>query len=154
MRLRSQDVATFARTSRSIPQQPSDQSKERTRRKRSTQTKLDPTPEVGDHGNRTEKLRNQAAPPSKEIQLFEYLNSKYGTPVEQLSSLATNGTYRTRQSDFVVGGGVHIRWPVEANIIHPTPKHTRHFTAGKPLEPLNSWTEECERAFLDSSLRH
>ena len=66
--------------------------------------------------------------------VFQYLSSKYGTPAEQLKRLAVSGSFRTRRMDCVVGGGVSVRWPVEANIIHATPQHV--LDTSPPLQPF------------------
>ena len=74
--------------------------------------------------------------PLEQAQIFQYLHSKYGTPAGQLKNLAIRGNFKTRQSECSMGdGGVPIRWPVEANIVVPTPRHIRQL--GAQLEPMN-----------------
>jgi len=74
--------------------------------------------------------------PLEQAKIFQYLQSKYGTPEEQLKSLAIGGNFKTRQSECSMGNGdVPIRWPIEANIVVPTPRHIRQL--GAQLEPMN-----------------
>lgn len=74
--------------------------------------------------------------PLEQAKIFQYLQSKYGTPAEQLKSLAIGGNFKTRQSECSMGNGeVPICWPIEANIVVPTPRHIRQL--GAQLEPMN-----------------
>ena len=78
--------------------------------------------------------------PPGQASIFEYLHSKYGTPLEQLKHLAVGGSFQTSQSECSLGaGGVPIRWPLEANIVVPTPQHI--WQHGTRLEPMNTGTK-------------
>ena len=78
--------------------------------------------------------------PPGQAGIFKYLHSKYGTPLEQLKHLALGGSFQTSQSECSLGaGGVPIRWPVEANIVVPTPQHV--WQHGAHLEPMSTFTE-------------
>lgn len=78
--------------------------------------------------------------PPGQTSIFEYLHSKYGTPLEQLKHLAVGGSFQTSQSECSLGaGGVPIRWPLEANIVVPTPQHI--WQHGTQLEPMSTATK-------------
>ena len=78
--------------------------------------------------------------PPGQAGIFKYLHSKYGTPLEQLKHLALGGSFQTSQSECSLGaGGVPIRWPVEANIVVPTPQHV--WQHGAHLEPMSTFTQ-------------
>ena len=63
--------------------------------------------------------------------LSEYVNYKYGVPMEQLLHLSSTGTFQTQLVDTTGdGGGPFIHAPIEANILFPTPKHV---TATSPF---------------------
>ena len=78
--------------------------------------------------------------PPGQTSIFEYLHSKYGTPLEQLKHLAVGGSFQTSQSECSLGaGGVPIRWPLGANIVVPTPQHI--WQHGTQLEPMSTATK-------------
>ena len=56
------------------------------------------------------------------VDVYEYLSAKYGIPIAQLKHLTKRGSYKTKA--MACGDGGSIRWPIEANIAVPTPKHT------------------------------
>lgn len=61
---------------------------------------------------------------SKVPVLFQYMSSKYGTPIEHLQHLSSKGTFKTNQIDSSSSGdGPVIYCPHEANICLPTPLH-------------------------------
>ena len=63
----------------------------------------------------------------------EYVNSKYGVPMEQLLHLTSTGSFQTHIIDSTGdGSGPFINVPLEANILFPTPQHVTtasHFTS-------------------------
>lgn len=74
----------------------------------------------------TRTHKGKEGPGSDHMDVFHYLSGKYGTPVVQLKRLAVQGAFRTRQREEERGRGeVSFCWPVEANILAPTPQHIR-----------------------------
>ena len=62
---------------------------------------------------------------SKVSMLFSYVNSKYGTPVDQLQHLSSSGCFKSGSIESSGdGSGSVIFFPPEANITLPTPTHS------------------------------
>ncbi len=62
----------------------------------------------------------------KKRTLQDYVHSKYGVPIEQLSSVLTTGVVTHVEMDSSgCGRGPIIRAPVEASLLLPTPTHTQ-----------------------------
>lgn len=69
--------------------------------------------------------------------LFRYITSKYGTPVEQLLHLSSSGCFKSVSVESSGrGDGSVIYFPLEANIILPTPSHVVNTSSLTMLSPL------------------
>ena len=69
--------------------------------------------------------------------LFRYITSKYGTPVEQLLHLSSSGCFKSVNFESSGhGDGSVIYFPLEANIILPTPSHVVNASSLTMLSPL------------------
>ena len=69
--------------------------------------------------------------------LFRYITSKYGTPVEQLLHLSSSGCFKSVSFESSGhGDGSVICFPLEANIILPTPSHVVNASSLTMLSPL------------------
>ena len=68
--------------------------------------------------------------------LFGYVNSKYGTPVDQLQQLSSSGCFKSGSIESSEdGSGFVILFPPEANITLPTPTHSVNIsTTSFPLK--------------------
>lgn len=60
--------------------------------------------------------------------VYEYVSNKYGTPIDQLQHLLSNGKYKCDSLDdetrSKLGIDRRVRWPVECKISQPTPAHS------------------------------
>lgn len=85
------------------------------------------------------KLAAAAVVEKRPLSLKDYVHSKYGVPMDQLSRVFTNGLVTGVEVDSSgCGRGPIIRAPVEASVLLPTPLHTPLTTLG--LEPHSPHT--------------
>ena len=71
--------------------------------------------------------------------IYDYLYSKYGTPYDQLKHLMQNGRFLSPSEKVRAEVSIdqRVRWPVECNIIQPTPQLSTHQI--QPKMPMQSF---------------